>query len=168
MLLLNPRALSVPGLDPGSLGLLRDTVGFFEAKGKRRLKDDDRDRVWYRDFLDFQKEKRLFSTFLTPQTLGGPGDRWDTYRNCALNEILGFYGLAYWYTWQVTILGLGPFWMSRNDAMRRRAAALLDAGGIFGFGLSEKEHGADIYSTEMNLAANSGGGFLANGRKYYI
>jgi len=41
----------------------------------------------------------------------------------------------------VTILGLGPFWMSRNDAMRRRAAALLDAGGIFGFGLSEKEHG---------------------------
>jgi acyl-CoA dehydrogenase len=168
MLLLNPRALSVPGLDPGSLSLLRDTVGFFEAKGKKRLKEDDRDRVWYRDFLDFQKQKRLFATFLTPQTLGGPGARWDTYRNCALNEILGFYGLAYWYTWQVTILGLGPFWMSRNDSMRRRAAALLGAGGIFGFGLSEKEHGADIYSTEMKLSAAPGGGFLANGRKYYI
>ena len=24
---------------------------------------------------------------------------------------LAFYGLAYWYTWQVTILGLGPIWM---------------------------------------------------------
>ena len=30
------------------------------------------------------------------------------------NEILGFYGLPYWYTWQVTILGLGPIWMSNN------------------------------------------------------
>jgi len=168
MHLLNPRALSLPGLDPGSLGLLRDTVAFFEAKGKKRLKDDDRDRVWYRDFLDFQKERKLFATFLTPMAVGGPGARWDTYRNGALNEILGFYGLAYWYTWQVTILGLGPFWMSRNEAMKHRAAALLDEGGIFGFGLSEKEHGADIYSTEMSLSAAGGGGFLANGRKYYI
>jgi alkylation response protein AidB-like acyl-CoA dehydrogenase len=58
--------------------------------------------------------------------------------------------------------------MSRNETMRRRAAALLGEGGIFGFGLSEKEHGADIYSTEMKLAANPAGGFLANGRKYYI
>jgi acyl-CoA dehydrogenase len=168
MLLLNPRALSLPGLDPVSLGLLRDTVGFFEAKGKKRLKEDDRDRVWYRDFLDFQKGAGLFAAFLTPAALGGAGARWDTYRNCALNEILGFYGLAYWYTWQVTILGLGPFWMSRNEAMRGKAARLLAEGGIFGFGLSEKEHGADIYSTEMKLSAAPGGGYLADGRKYYI
>ena len=168
MLLLNPRNLSPLGLDAQSLALMRETVGFFEAKGKKRLKDDDRDRVWYRDFLDFQKERKLFATLLTPSALGAEGARWDTFRNCALNEILGFYGLAYWYTWQVTILGLGPFWMSRNETMRRRAAALLREGGIFGFGLSEKEHGADIYSTEMRLAANPGGGFLANGRKYYI
>jgi len=45
---------------------------FFEAKGKRRLKDDDRDRVWYRDFLDFQKEKKLFATFLTRGRSAGP------------------------------------------------------------------------------------------------
>jgi acyl-CoA dehydrogenase len=167
MLLLNPRSPDLP-LDQLSAGIVRDTIAFFEAKGKKRLKDDDRDRVWYRDFLDFQKEKRIFSTLLTPSAFGGPGARWDTYRNCAFNEVLGFYGLPYWYTWQVSILGLGPFWMSRNEAMKRRAAALLADGGVFGFGLSEKEHGADIYSTEMRLAANPSGGYLANGRKYYI
>lgn len=168
MLLLNPRSLDTRALDPRSAEILRGTVAFFESKGKKRLKDDDRDRVWYRDFLEFQKRERIFSTLLTPRAYGGPDARWDTFRNCAFNEILGFYGLAYWYTWQVTILGLGPFWMSRNEAMKRRVASLLDEGGIFGFGLSEKEHGADIYSTGMSLAPHPSGGFLANGRKYYI
>jgi len=85
---------------------MRETVGFFEAKGKKRLKDDDRDRVWYRDFSTPEGEE-AFATLLTPSALGAEGARWDTFRNCALNEILGFYGLAYWYTWQVTILASG-------------------------------------------------------------
>ncbi len=168
MLLLNPKSPGTFTLDPRSAGIMADTVAFFEAKGKKRVKEDDRDRVWYRDFLDFQKSRKIFSTLLTPSALGEPDCRWDTYRNCAFNEILGFYGLPYWYTWQVSILGLGPFWMSRNETMRRRAAALLADGGVFGFGLSEKEHGADIYSTEMRLAPNPGGGYAASGRKYYI
>ncbi len=168
MLLLNPRDLSSFGLDAPSHTLVEAVVVFFEAKGRKRLKDDDRDRVWYRDFLDFQKEKKLFATFLTPAALGGGATRWDTFRNCALNEVLGFYGLAYWYTWQVSILGLGPFWMSRNAGMKEKAAALLADGEIFGFGLSEKEHGADIYSTGTALAPAAGGGFVANGTKYYI
>jgi acyl-CoA dehydrogenase len=168
MLLLNPRDLSALGLDAPSRALVEETVAFFERKGKKRLKDDDRERVWYRDFLDFQKEKKLFATFLTPAALGSGAARWDTFRNGALNEVLGFYGLAYWYTWQVTILGLGPFWMSANEPMRKKAAALLADGGIFGFGLSEKEHGADIYSTATSLAPAPSGGWIANGRKYYI
>jgi len=168
MLLLNPKSPGTFTLDPRSAGIMADTVAFFEAKGKKRVKEDDRDRVWYRDFLDFQKSRKVFSTLLTPSALGGPDCRWDTYRNCAFNEILGFYGLPYWYTWQVSILGLGPFWMSRNETMRKRAAALLAEGGVFGFGLSEKEHGADIYSTEMRLAPKPGGGNVASGRKYYI
>ena len=170
MLLLNPNDLSSLPLDDASKELIQRTVAFFEAKGKKRLKEDDRDRVWYRDFLDFQAKEKLFATFLTPKALapGNPDARWDTFRNCALNEVLGFYGLCYWYTWQVSILGLGPFWMSGNEPIRRRVAALLDAGGIFGFGLSEKEHGADIYSSEMSLAPAGDGTFLANGRKYYI
>jgi acyl-CoA dehydrogenase len=168
MLLLNPRSLDTRALDVRSAEILRETIAFFESKGKKRLKDDDRDRVWYRDFLDFQKNEKIFATLLTPRAYGGPHARWDTFRNGAFNEILGFYGLPYWYTWQVTILGLGPFWMSRNEAMKRRVASLLDAGGIFGFGLSEKEHGADIYATGMSLTPDPSGGFLANGRKYYI
>ena len=82
--------------------------------------------------------------------------------------MLGFYGLPYWYTWQVSILGLGPIWMSANEAARQRTAALLDDGGIFGFGLSEKEHGADIYSTDMVLIPAGEGRWLARGDKYYI
>lgn len=170
MLLLNPRDLSALPLDEGSKALIGKTVAFFEAKGKARLKEDDRDRVWYRDFLDFQAAEKLFATYLTPKPLaaGNPDARWDTFRNCHLNEVLGFYGLCYWYTWQVSILGLGPFWMSGNATMKARVASLLDQGGVFGFGLSEKEHGADIYSTEMTLTPAGDGTYRASGRKYYI
>ncbi|NQU30804.1 MAG: acyl-CoA dehydrogenase, partial [Anaerolineae bacterium] len=83
-------------------------------------------------------------------------------------EILGFYGLAYWYTWQVSILGLGPIWMSGNEGLKERAAQLLQEGAVFAFGLSERLHGADIYATEMRLRPESDGGYRANGEKYYI
>jgi acyl-CoA dehydrogenase len=58
--------------------------------------------------------------------------------------------------------------MSGNQAARQRTAALLEQGGIFGFGLSEKEHGADIYSTDMELVPAGVGRYLARGDKYYI
>ena len=51
-------------------------------------------------------------------------------------EILGFYGLQYWYTWQVTVLGLGPIWTSDNEAIKKRAAEALQHGGIFARPLS--------------------------------
>jgi len=57
--------------------------------------------------------------------------------------------------------------MSGNKAVRQRTAQALEGGGIFAFGLSEKAHGADIYSTDMVLTPD-GGGWRANGRKYYI
>jgi acyl-CoA dehydrogenase len=34
--------------------------------------------------------------------------------------------------------------------------------------LSEKEHGADIYSSEMEAHAQGDGTYVANGSKYYI
>ncbi len=166
-MILNPKRLGELPLDARSREIVQKTVAFFEAKGKARLKQDDFDRVWYAGFLRFVKEERVFADLLTPPELGGPDSRWDTFRNCFVNEVLGFYGLCYWYTWQVSILGLGPLWMSPNEAMRRRAADALAAGGIFAFGLSEKEHGADIYSTSMTLAPK-GDAFVANGSKYYI
>ncbi len=170
MLLLNPKKHVRAYPDEASRQIMLDTIQFFEDKGRGKLKKDDHERTWYADFLQFQREKRLFARLLTPAPYGGgdPERRWDTFRNCEFNEILGFYGLCYWYTWQVSILGLGPIWISDNEAVKQRTAGLLEDGGIFGFGLSEKEHGADIYSTEMRLTPQPGGDYLANGRKYYI
>ena len=170
MLLLNPKHHVRKYPDDASRQIMLDTIEFFEGKGRGKLKKDDHERTWYADFLEFQKEHRLFARLLTPAQYGGgdPERRWDTFRNCEFNEILGFYGLCYWYTWQVSILGLGPIWISNNETVKHRTAGLLEDGGIFGFGLSEKDHGADIYSTEMRLAPQDDGTYLANGRKYYI
>jgi len=167
VILLNPNQLSSRYSDQRSAAVMRDTVAFFEAKGKDKLLADYYDRVWYSDFLAFQKAKRIFATMCTPAEEGAGDGRWDTWRNCEFAEILGFYGLQYWYTWQVSVLGLGPIWMTENEDLRRRAARALEDGGIFAFGLSEKTHGADIYSTDMILRPD-GDGWRASGRKYYI
>jgi acyl-CoA dehydrogenase len=168
MFLFNPSRLAFRSADAPSRDLLQRTIAFFEAKGKANLRRDDLARTWYADFLDFAGREHLFGTFLTPAGGGGHPTRWDTGRNIALNEVLAFYGLPYWYTWQVTILGLGPFWMSRNEVVRRRAAERLWEGGIFGFGLSERTHGADIYATETTLHPDGAGAYVARGSKYYI
>ncbi len=55
----------------------------------------------------------------------------------------------------------------RQSEAKRKAAELLDSGAIFAFGLSEREHGADIYSTDMVLTPD-GAGFSASGSKHYI
>jgi acyl-CoA dehydrogenase len=168
MILLNPKQHTRPYRDERSREIMLKTIDFFERKGKRKLKEDDRNRVWYADFLDFQRDEKLFATLLTPSGYGDADCRWDTWRNCEFNEILAFYGLHYWYTWQVSILGLGPIWMSANEDLKRRAARLLQEGAVFAFGLSERAHGADIYSTEMSLTPQPDGTYLANGEKYYI
>jgi acyl-CoA dehydrogenase len=168
MVLFNPKQLREEHPDPKVNEILRKTVAFFETKGKRHLKEDDQNRVWYADFLDFVRHEKVFATLLTPAGYGGSDCRWDTSRLCVINEVLGFYGLCYWYTWQVSILGLGPIWMSGNEALKRKAARLLDCGAIFAFGLSEKEHGADIYATDMLLVPQADGTYLARGDKYYI
>jgi len=169
-LLLNPRTYDPAHFDPETRRLLRATVDWFETRGKKALISSYIDRAWYADFLEFAAKEGLFATFLTPaaDAAGDENKRWDTARNAALNEILGFYGLNYWYTWQVTILGLGPVWQSANPQARARAAALLSEGHVMAFGLSEKSHGADIYQTDMVLSPDGTGGFRANGSKYYI
>ncbi|MFD4241775.1 acyl-CoA dehydrogenase family protein [Streptomyces sp. NPDC058525] len=175
-LLFNPRTYDPAHFDAETRRLLRATVDWFEDRGKRRLIEDYRSRAWLADFLAFSAKEGLFATFLTPAAAGQESDkRWDTARIAALNEIFGFYGLDYWYAWQVTILGLGPVWQSDNAAARDRAAQLLAEGEVFAFGLSEKTHGADIYSTDMLLEPATDGndadgaeGFRATGSKYYI
>lgn len=168
--LFNPKTCAFAEFDGETRRILRAVVDWFETRGKARLKQDDRERIWYSEFLDFLKRERVFATFLTPaaEANGDPDKRWDTARIAMLSKILGFYGMSYWYVWQVTILGLGPIWQSGNKAAKRKAAALLDSGEIFAFGLSEKEHGADVYSTDMVLEPAPGGGYTATGGKHYI
>ncbi len=167
-MILNPRENKYEYLDEKSRSIMLKTIEFFENKGKAKLKSDYHEKVWYADFIEFIKKEMVFATLLTPSAHGGEGCRWDTYRNCAFNEILGFYGLPYWYTWQVTILGLGPIWMGANEAVKAKTARLLKEGGIFAFGLSEKGHGADLYSSEMSLTPLGEGKYVADGGKYYI
>jgi acyl-CoA dehydrogenase len=169
-MLFNPKTATFDHLDAPSREIMRQTIDFFEAKGKARLKEDDHERRWYTDFLDFLKDKQILATLLTPPELaaGNPHARWDTCRNCAFNEILGFYSLAHWYAWQVTILGLGPIWMSGNRGIQEDTARRLREGGVFGFGLSEKAHGADLYASEMMLTPMGDGQYRADGGKYYI
>ncbi len=167
MILLDPRNLDRPYPDARSGEIMRKTVEFFESKGKQKLLEDYYGRPWYADFLEHVRKERLFASMCTPAGEGASDARWDTWRICEFAEILGFYGLQYWYTWQVSVLGLGPIWMSENASLRKRAAEALEDGGIFAFGLSEKSHGADIYSTDMVLTRD-GDGWRASGRKYYI
>jgi acyl-CoA dehydrogenase len=167
-ILLNPKRHVRPYPDERSRDVMRKTIDFFEQKGKRRLKEDYHARVWYADFLDFVKREKIFATMCTPAGYGAAEARWDTWRICEFAEILGFYGLQYWYTWQVSVLGLGPIWMSRNEDVKQRTARLLEDGAIFAFGLSEKAHGADIYSSDMVVTPVDEGRYTASGRKYYI
>jgi acyl-CoA dehydrogenase len=166
-MLLNPNQLQRRYPDDRSGEIMAATVDFFESRGKARLKADDHARVWYSDFLDHVGRERIFASLLTPSEYGGSDCRWDTYRISEFAEIVGFYGLNYWYPFQVTALGLGPIWMSDNEDAKRKAAAQLEAGEVFGFGLSEQSHGADVYQTDMILTPAENG-WVANGEKYYI
>jgi acyl-CoA dehydrogenase len=168
MILLNPKKQTYKHLEEKSRSIMLKTIKFFENKGKEKLKHDDHERVWYDDFLEFVKKENIFATLMTPAGYGDKDSRWDTFRICDFNEILGFYGLCYWYTWQVSMLGLGPIWMSDNEEIKKKTAQLLKDGGIFAFGLSEKEHGADLYSSEMMLTPIGEGTYMADGGKYYI
>jgi len=169
-MILNPKENKYEHLDERSRQIMLKTIEFFENKGKKELKEDYSNMVWYKDFVDFIKENNVFATLLTPAAYadGDPDARWDTYRMCDFNEILGFYGLPYWYAWQVSILGLGPIWMGDNEEVKKKTAKLLKEGAIFAFGLSEKTHGADLYSSEMALTPLGDGKYIADGGKYYI
>lgn len=170
MSLFNPHKPDFAEFDAETRRIFEVTIEFFEGKGKSWLLQQDRDRVWFDEFLEFQKRERIFATLLTPAALadGDPNKRWDESRVTKYSQILGFYGMSYWYVWQVTILGLGPIWQTGNEAVKRRAAQLLEDGEIFAFGLSERDHGADVYTSDMVLTPDGKGGYKANGGKYYI
>lgn len=171
-LLFNPQTYDPSSFDADTARQLLALVEFFESKGLARNKEEFYSGEWYSDFVDLIATNEIFSTFATPAEVGGmvgaDEARWDLARINELNEILGFYSLAHWYAWQVSVLGLGPVWLSENESARVEVAELLRRGHLFGFGLSEREHGADIYSSDMILRRDGDGGFRASGGKWYI
>lgn len=170
MMLLNPKNMVRNYPDQRSREIMEKTIAFFERKGLTRLKEDYNGAVWYADFIDFCKQEGILASLMTPADQGKEGENavWDSWRVCGFAEILGFYGLCYWYVYQVSVLGIGPIWMSRNRDAQARAKRLLDDGSIFAFGLSEKEHGADIYASDMIVTRLADGSYTASGGKYYI
>jgi acyl-CoA dehydrogenase len=147
--------------------MLEAVIGWFEQKGLRSIKHDWHQKTWNYDFVDFMKSKQVLATLMTPQGYG-ENAAWNTLRNVEFAEVTGFYGITYWYTFQVSMLGLGPIFNGDNEAVKHRAAQLLKDGAVFAFGLSEREHGADIYSSDMRLVPQADGGYVARGSKYYI
>jgi acyl-CoA dehydrogenase len=174
MLLFNPSAYDAAHYDEPTRRALLAVRRFFEAKGHAVLKAESHDATWYDDFLEMIARDGVFARFGTPAAVGqltggsdGKTARWDTARNNDLSQLLAWYSLEHWYAWQVTVLGLGPVWTSGNGEAKRLVGELLAQGGLFAFGLSEREHGADIYSTDMVLTQD-GSGWRASGGKYYI
>ena len=170
MHLLNPSQFVQSYPDEETRQIMLKTIAFFEGMGLAKCKADYESRRWYTEFLDFNRDEKIFATLLTPKGYGSHPDqsRWDTTRITDFAEILAFYGLTYWYCFQVSALGVGPIWMGSNEELKHRTAKLLEDGEIFAFGLSEKEHGADIYSSEMKLIPKGDGQYVARGEKYYI
>jgi len=167
MFLFNPKTYRGQHPDRHSNEMLQAVAGWFEAKGLKGLKQDWHEKTWNHGFVDFMKSRQVLATLMTPQ---GYGDNaaWNTLRNVEFAEIAAFYGITYWYTFQVSMLGLGPIFNGDNEQVKQRAARLLKDGAVFAFGLSEREHGADIYSSSMQLVPQADGGYLARGSKYYI
>ena len=167
MVLFNPKTHVGVHPDEHTNDMLRAVIDWFETRGLKRLKADFHDRTWNHDFVEFMKSQQVMATLMTPR---GYGDNaaWNTRRNVEFAEIVAFYGITYWYTFQVSMLGLGPIFNGDNEEAKERAARLLREGEVFAFGLSEKEHGADIYSSDMQLVPQEGGGYVARGSKYYI
>ena len=167
MFLFNPETYVGTHPDARTNDMLRAVIDWFEARGLKQLKQDYHDRAWNYDFVEFMKSQQVLATLMTPEAYG-ENAAWNSRRNVEFAEIAAFYGITYWYTFQVSMLGLGPIFNGDNEKVKQRAAQLLKEGAVFAFGLSEREHGADIYSSSMQLIPQADGSYIARGGKYYI
>ena len=139
------------------------------APGQGNALQNYRECVWYADFLELVAKEHLFAKMGTParEANGDRDKRWDTSRISAFSEILAFYGLDYWYAWQVTILGLGPIWQSDNASARRRGPVARRWCGVCVRTVGARTRGRHLHH---RYGANPGWWrrFRATGGKYYI
>jgi acyl-CoA dehydrogenase len=143
-------------------------VEFFEAKGLIALKEEDRAENWYADWIAHQTKHQLYARLLAPRQFSSLNEKFNLLRYTRFLEIFGYFSPAHGYSLQVTFLGLFAILMGTNDSLKREAIGALEAGGLFAFGVSEKEHGSDLLTNEFSVRPIDGGRFVANGSKYYI
>ena len=170
MILLNPKAYKDRNYpDARSKEIMLKTIDWFENKGLAAIKEDYHNKTFTNDFAEFVKEERIFETLFLPKGYGeDPKQHYSTYKMFEFSEICGFYSSSYWYMYHVSTLGLDPVFLGDNEEAKHRAAAKLKENPLCAFGLSEREHGADIYSSEMTLYPKNDGTYSAQGSKYYI
>jgi acyl-CoA dehydrogenase len=166
--LLNPNDYNVKHPDQKTHNAMIKTMEFFEKKGLQSIREDHKFFRWQEDWMKYQADHKIFATMLTAEGYGEDASRFDLARMCEMSEILAFYGESYQYTFQVSVLGVGPIWMSKNEEQKKELADQLEEGHVFAFGMSEKEHGADLYSNECTIRPVNDEKYVANGNKYYI
>jgi len=147
---------------------VRRLVEFFNRKGLAALKQEDRQERWYDDWIAYQAQHGLYAGLLTPAALSSRGTRFDLLKLTRFWEAATYFSPAHAYSLHVTFLGLFPFLRSSNDALKREAIASLEAGGLFAFAVSERDHGADLLGNGFGVAEISPGRLVASGSKYYI
>lgn len=143
---------------------------FFEEKGLAALKEEDRAETWYSDWIEYQGRHGLYASVLSPRTGAAGAGSFDLLRLTRFWEACAYFSPAHAYSLHVSFLGLHPILRSGNESLRKEALAKLAAGGLFGFGVSERSHGADLLGNEFTVseAATTPDRLVARGSKYYI
>jgi acyl-CoA dehydrogenase len=162
----------VPG--PGAAAYLVEPAvqrlaDFFGRKGLAALKAEDRAERWYDDWIAYQTEHGLYASVMSPQAYSTRGSELDLLKLTRFWEASAYFSPAHAYSLHVSFLGLFPILRSTNEPLKREAIAKLEAGGLFAFAVSEREHGADLLANEFTVTeAAAPGRLTARGSKYYI
>ncbi len=141
---------------------------FFQNKGLSALKEEDRLEKWYDDWLDYQTEHHLYASLLSPRSYSTLGGEFNLLNLTRFIEVFAYCSPAHGYSFQVSFLGIFSILMGTNADLKKQAVAELETGGLFAFGVSEKNHGSDLLANQFTIEQTAAGQFVANGNKYYI
>ena len=147
---------------------VRTLVAFFEAKGLKTLKNEDRLEQWYDDWLVYQRQHELYAAVLSAAEYSSRGNCFDLLRYTRFLEVFAYCSPAHGYSLQVTFLGLFSVLMGTSKELKQEAVAQLESGNLLAFGVSEKDHGSDLGANEFTIRGTEEGGLVADGAKYYI
>jgi acyl-CoA dehydrogenase len=160
-----PAAAAAEYLQDPAVHLL---VDYFRDKGLAEIKREDREELWYQDWINYQARHGLYAGLLSPRAYSTRGNQFDLLRMTRFAEVIAYFSPAHGYSLQVSFLGLFPILMGSNEALKREAVASLEAGGLFAFAVSERAHGSDLLANEFALQPGGPADWLAGGTKTYI